>query len=170
MPIYEYLCIPCNRVFNFLSPRVNPGESPSCPKCGSQELRKQMSRFAFVGRTQKASGAKAGAETTAVDGGAGNAPGMDESSPFDDPRVEQQMERLMQEAEGIDEDDPRQVGRLMRRMTELTGEALDPEMATAIRRLEAGDDPEKIEADMGDVLGTDGAGAAGAPPSHDDGW
>jgi putative FmdB family regulatory protein len=169
MPIYEYLCIPCNRVFNFLSPTVNPSHLPTCPKCGSRNLKKMLSRFAFVGRTRKASGEKAGAEPAAAAVGAGAPSGADAPTPFDDPRVEQEMERLMQDAEGIDEDDPRQIGRLMRRLTELTGEKLDPEMATALRRLEAGEDPEKIEADMGDLLGEDGVGGPGAPPSHDDG-
>jgi hypothetical protein len=36
------------------------------------------------------------------------------------------------------------------------------EMETAIKRLEAGEDPEKIEADMGDVLG-DFMGGEGGP-------
>jgi hypothetical protein len=84
------------------------------------------------------------------------------------------MMRLMSDAEGIDENDPRQLGRLMRRMSEITGENLEPEMDEAVRRLEAGEDPEKIEEDMGDLLGDeegmddDGYGYGGGP-SYDDG-
>jgi len=37
------------------------------------------------------------------------------------------------------------------------------ELDTAIKRLEAGEDPEKIEADMGDVLGDFMGGPEGGP-------
>ena len=42
---------------------------------------------------------------------------------------------------------------MMRKMKEsLPSDAVPKELETAIKRLEAGEDPEKIEADMGDVL------------------
>lgn len=179
MPIYEYLCPACNRVFNFLSPTVTPKAPPTCPKCGRKDLRKLLSRFAVVGATRKSSerqaSASAGAPPTDAAGGpempaAGPGAGADDESPFDNPRVERDMERLMADADGIDENDPRQLGRLMRRMSDITGEKLDHHMETAIRRLEKGEDPEKIEEDMGDVLGGDeGQGGPGAGPAHDDG-
>ena len=45
------------------------------------------------------------------------------------------------------------------------------ELDTAIKRLEAGEDPEKIEADMGDVLGDFMGGGAGGSGgyTHDSG-
>ena len=70
-------------------------------------------------------------------------------------------ESLLAEAEGMDEDDPRAMGRLMRRMAEETGEPMPPEMQEMVRRLEAGEDPEAIEEDMGDVFGEDGGGGLG---------
>ena len=87
------------------------------------------------------------------------------------------MERLMADADGIDESDPRQLGRLMRRMGQITGEGFDPEMESAVRRLESGEDPEKIEEDMGDVLGDalggdegdDGMGGGGGGYTRDAG-
>ena len=91
---------------------------------------------------------------------------------MDDPRVEGEMMKLMSAAEGLDENDPRQLGRLMRRMTEITGEPVEPAMEEAMRRLESGEDPEKIEADMGDLLGDgegDGEGAGMGGPSYDSG-
>ena len=44
-------------------------------------------------------------------------------------------------------------------------------MEEAVRRLEAGEDPEKIEEEMGDLLdeGEDGMGMGGGAPSYDDG-
>ncbi len=82
------------------------------------------------------------------------------------------MMKLMSQAEGIDENDPRQLGTLMRKMSDITGEKLDGEMEEAVRRLEAGEDPEKIEESLGDL--DDGAaggmgGMPGGAPSYDDG-
>jgi putative FmdB family regulatory protein len=158
MPIYEYLCPSCNRVYSFFSQGAERDKQPTCPKCGGNDLRKQVSRFAFVRRSGE-SGGVGGPETGGPD------------DPLDDPRIEREMMRLMRDAEHMDENDPRQLGRFMRRMSELTGEALDPEMEEAVRRLEAGEDPEKVEEDMGDVLG----GPAGdprdphGPPTYDEG-
>ena len=50
----------------------------------------------------------------------------------------------------------------MRKMKNLTPtEVLPKELDTAIKRLEAGEDPEKIEADMRDVFGGMAGGASG---------
>jgi hypothetical protein len=56
------------------------------------------------------------------------------------------------------------MARMMRKMKEiLPAGAVPGEFETAIKRLEAGEDPEKIEADMGDVLGDFmGGGKGGA--------
>ena len=59
----------------------------------------------------------------------------------------------MADAEHLDDNNPRELGRFMRRMTELAGEPVGPEMDEALRRLEAGEDPDRIEDDMGDIMG-----------------
>lgn len=89
--------------------------------------------------------------------------------PLSDPRIEREMFRLMSEAESLDENDPRQLGRFMRRMAEITGEPVEGEMEEALRRLEAGEDPEKVEEDMGEVFGDGEGGGGGGPPTYDDG-
>jgi putative FmdB family regulatory protein len=168
MPIYEYLCPPCNRVFSFLVKSVTAPPEPVCPTCGGNDMRRRVSRFAVTGAPRK-SQAKASMAADGADGGAGGGPGA--GDPLDDPRVEGEMMKLMSAAEGLDENDPRQLGRLMRRMTEITGEPVEPAMEEAMRRLESGEDPEKIEADMGELLGDgDGAGdGSGGGPSYDSG-
>ncbi len=50
---------------------------------------------------------------------------------------------------GLDEDDPRAMGRLMREMVSEMGEEADPEMHEVIERLEAGEPPEAIEQSLG---------------------
>jgi hypothetical protein len=62
------------------------------------------------------------------------------------------MQMLAGEAERMNEDDPRQAADLMRKMSQMTGMELGAGMEEALRRMENGDDPEQIEADMGDLL------------------
>ena len=38
MPIYEFYCPHCHRVFNFLSRAVNTDKTPDCPQCPIEDL------------------------------------------------------------------------------------------------------------------------------------
>jgi putative FmdB family regulatory protein len=138
MPIYEFYCPDCNRIFNFLSRRIQTDRSPDCPKCGRRSLERKPSVFAV------SKGRAEGSEDTG-----GPMPDLDES------RMEQAMSALAGEAEGLDENDPRQAARLMRRMFDATGMPLGSAMEEAIRRMEAGEDPETIEEELGDALEAD---------------
>ncbi len=60
---------------------------------------------------------------------------------------------------GLDENDPKSMGRWMRKMSNEMGEDLGGEFDEVIDRLEAGEDPEDIEKTMPE-LGDTGAGAA----------
>jgi hypothetical protein len=56
--------------------------------------------------------------------------------------------------EHMDENNPRHMAHMMRKMKDLMPPGTVPkELDVAIKRLEAGEDPEKIEEDMGDLLG-----------------
>jgi hypothetical protein len=70
--------------------------------------------------------------------------------------------------DGLDENDPRSMGRVMRRLAEQTGEKLEPEMEEVCRRLESGEDPEAIEEKMGDVLGDEAGGGGPGGGSSDE--
>ena len=73
---------------------------------------------------------------------------------MDDPRVMRAMSEMERDMENLDENNPKHMAHMMRKMKDLMPPGTMPkEMDTAIKRLEAGEDPEKIEADMGDVLG-----------------
>lgn len=61
----------------------------------------------------------------------------------------------------VDENDPRSLGRAMRKMGEQMGEELPAEFGEITRRLESGEAPEAIEKDMPDLAGGDEAGGAG---------
>ena len=164
MPIYEYACPKCRVIFNFLSKRTNPDRLPVCPKCGNKKMEKQMSRFA-MSRGLKEPAAKTEPQS-------GEPPTPD----FDDPRMERAMMEMERDMEHLDENNPKHMAHMMRKMKDLMPAGTMPkEMETAIKRLEAGEDPEKIEADMGDVLGDfmggaeAGGGGRGGGYSHDAG-
>ena len=72
--------------------------------------------------------------------------------PFDESKMEKAMEALAGEADKIDENDPRQAANLMRKITDMTGMELGDGMQEALRRMENGEDPEAVEAEMGDIL------------------
>lgn len=59
------------------------------------------------------------------------------------------------EASGLDEENPRAMAKFMRKLYETTGLKLGGGMEEAIRRMEAGEDPDKIEEEMGDTLDAD---------------
>ncbi len=86
---------------------------------------------------------------------------------LDESKLEQIMEEMAAEGEGAAEDDPRQMARLMRKLHETAGMPLEPAMEEAIRRMEAGEDPDKIEEELGDLLdGGEGTGGESDREGH----
>jgi putative FmdB family regulatory protein len=143
MPIYEFYCSHCHRIYSFLSRTIDTTKVPACPRCHGTSLTRRVSSFAISkGRSE--------------DQKADAPPDLDES------RMEQVMESMAGDLESMDESDPRQGARLMRRVFEASGMPVGAPMEEALRRMEAGEDPEKIEQEMGDVLGGDPLAAGGA--------
>jgi hypothetical protein len=71
---------------------------------------------------------------------------------MDESRMERALMSMAAEAEGIDENDPKQAAHMMRKFCELTGMKPGESVREALARLEAGEDPDQIEAEMGDVF------------------
>jgi putative FmdB family regulatory protein len=65
---------------------------------------------------------------------------------------------------GLESEDPRALAHFMRKMSDETGESLDPEMHEVIDRLEAGESPEAIESSLPDLGAGEGGAAAAAGP------
>jgi hypothetical protein len=59
----------------------------------------------------------------------------------------------------FDENDPKSLGRWMRKMGAEMGEELGPEFDEVVGRLEAGEDPESVEKSMPDLMGEGGGDA-----------
>ncbi len=156
MPIYEFLCESCNVVFSFHSFRIDTTTVPACPRCGGGRMVRVPSRFG-VGTVARRNGA--------------DLPGDGGGPDLDDSGLEREMMRLASEMEGMDENDPRQMAQLVRRMADLTGEPVTPAMEEMIRRLEAGEDPEAVEEALGDEIEAEMEETAGksGEPARDDG-
>ena len=134
MPIYEFYCAGCHRIYNFLSRAVDPGRKPACPRCGRKDLDRRVSLFA-------------------ISKGRPESEGDEEGPPdFDDARIEHAMEALAGEVDNLDEQDPRQAARVMRKLFGAAGLPVGQGMEEALHRMEAGEDPDKIEEELGDAL------------------
>lgn len=157
MPIYEFACPRCRKIFSFLSKRIKPDRSPACPKCGNRRLSKQVSRFAML---------KGVAEPKPADN---LGPDGEPMPDLDETKMERVMSELERDMDHLDENNPRHMAHMMRKLKEAMPPGTMPkEVDIAIKRLEAGEDPDKIEEDMGDVLGdlmggegAEGGGGAG---------
>ena len=133
MPVYEFYCKKCNTIYNFLSNKVNTQKIPACPKCDNKRLERQVSIFASISSSKG-------------DEGGGPMPDIDEA------KMEKVIASLAGEAESINDDDPRQAADLMRKLSDAAGMKMGPAMEEALGRMEKGEDPEKVEAEMGDLL------------------
>ena len=172
MPIYEYYCPDNNKIYQFYAKTVAQGDTvPACPDNPDFRMEKVLSQFAIGGGANKA-----GPEGSEEGGDLPPGAGGEQPDSIDDVRMESALSQLEQEMAHVDENDPKAMGRMMRRMSELTGERLDGEMEEVVRKLEEGQDPEKIEEEMGEILGDDeadpyggmgGMGGMGAPPMRD---
>lgn len=134
MPIYEFYCKKCNTIYKFFSRTINTEKVPDCPSCKTIRLERTMSTFATLSKSSSEGGAE------------NDLPDIDES------RMEKAMAMLAREADGINEDDPKQAANLMRKLSDATGLKMGPGMEEALSRLERGEDPQQIEAEMGSLL------------------
>jgi hypothetical protein len=135
---------------------VNTDKSPSCPRCNKPGLKKRVSNFAISRNLQEQ---------------ADGMPDLDES------KMEQAMMALAGEMESMSEDDPKAMAGFMRRFSNMTGINLGDSAEEALSRLEAGEDPGQVEAEMGDLFDDDnlfsqkklkGLKNRYLPPEHDD--
>ena len=131
MPIYEFYCADCHTLFNFFSATVDTRTRPACPRCQRPRLERRPARFATL---------KHGGDSE-----------PDPFSDLDEERLAGVMESMMGDIEGMEEnEDPRQLARLFRKFGDASGLEFGPRMEEMMRRLEAGEDPDRLEEEMGD--------------------
>lgn len=136
MPIYEFYCSDCNTLFNFFSATIDTETRPACPSCSKPALERRPARFATLKHQA-----------------------TEDPGPFgqlDEERMAQVMESMIDEVGGLEEsEDPRQMANMMRRFGEASGLEFGPRLEEMMARLEAGEDPDKLEEEMGDDLDDD---------------
>lgn len=137
MPIYEFYCPKNHTLYSFYARSTAYADRvPRCPDNAGYPLQRAVSSFSVTGRAKEEDATQAGGDA------------------MDDPAMERALAQMEREFGGMDMEnpDPRQMARMMQRMTELTGEKVPPEMQEMIQRMEAGEDPDKLEEEYADVL------------------
>jgi hypothetical protein len=159
MPIYEYYCPDNHTVYQFYAKTFAQGQTiPKCPQNPKFRMQKMLSSFAVTsgGRSSDAPPPE---------------PNAGGESPLEDAKMEAAMGEMEREFSNVDENDPRAMARMMRRMSDLTGEKIDGEMEEVVRKLEEGTDPEELEEQLGGGGMPEGGdpygegGGDGAPPA-----
>lgn len=128
MPIYEFYCKDCHTIYNFFARSLSAEYgAPKCPKCGRKKLEKQVSRFAISKGLKEDSS------------GADPLDHVDESA----------MAEMASKLESLDENDPKAMASALREVMKMTGMNGNATLQEAIRRMESGEDPDQVEADLG---------------------
>lgn len=120
MPFYDYRCAACGKAARLQFSYSEYGKvQPVCPHCGSQNIKRRISRVALA--------------------------------KSEDSRLDSMMDG--DSLAGLDENDPRALGKFMRKMGSEMGEDLGDEFNEVVDRLEKGESPEAIEQSMPDLGG-----------------
>lgn len=126
MPTYDFICQNCNQRFDvFLTYREYGKKTVTCAHCGSDKVRRRMTRVR-IAKSQES-------RMDSLEGEVGNLEGL--------------------------EDDPKALGRMMKKMGKEMGEELPPEFDDVVDRLESGQSPEEIESALPEL---------GNPPGGDE--
>jgi hypothetical protein len=137
MPIYEYYCPDNHTIYQFYAKTLAQGRTvPECPDNPKFRMRKLVSAFAVT---------KGGKQ----DDSAAAKPAVEAGDAAEGARMEAAMGAMEKEFSSVDENDPRAMARMMRRMGELTGEKFDEPMEEAVRKLEEGADPDSLDEQLG---------------------
>ena len=138
MPLYEFYCEPCHTIYTFRAQHVDTESVPACPRCG-KPLSRQVSSFSHIVR---------GAIQPESDTGGFDA---DEIKQAERDELIAKMGRRL-DAMGEDGGDPAEAVKVMRQMAAQGGLNFSADVAEAMARIEAGQDPEKIDEQFSEVF------------------
>lgn len=139
MPIYEFACPACRKTIRFLARRPVADANPPCPHCGGP-LRRDVERFLAAPKAGEADALGAGASDPARAAAA-----------------------LAAHRAALEGADPRAKAAALREAAREGGLAFAPEIADALRRVEAGADPAALDAAVDRALESGAAALAAAP-------
>ena len=136
MPIYEFYCPQNHKIYQFYAKTLAQGRTiPPCPDNPAYRMEKILS----PSPSSEPGGRRPGRCPGRRRRGLGRPR----------PRMEAAMGAMEREFANVDENDPRAMGRMMRRMADLTGEKIGGEMEEMVRKLEEGADPDSLEEQLG---------------------
>ena len=157
MPIYEFHSPDSGKIYSFYAPSSKYSDAiPICPDGKNNKMVKLLSGFSITGKKEEL-------------------PDLASESDSDDPfagmepcHANQMMKELEHSIAGIDEDnpDPKQMGSLMRKMCDFSGEGMDEPMEEVVRKLEEGMNPEELEERMGELMGDEDSGEHAKPSDN----
>ena len=138
MPIYEYYCAENHTIYQFYAKTIAQGATtPRCPENRKFRLKKIVSAFAIT------SGGPSSEPPPAPSAGGAS------DDPLDDPKNAAALDAMEKEFDGMDENDPKAMARMMRRMSELSGEKMEGQFEEVVRKLEEGADPDSLDDQLG---------------------
>jgi hypothetical protein len=150
MPIFEFYSPDTGKIYSFFARTHKYSDKiPLCPDGKNHQMKKKLSSFSVSGsKTENDDNEIAEVSSQSEDPFAGMAAD----------KVQGVMKELEGAMSGMDDNnpDPRQMGALMRKMCDLTGEKINGSMEEIVRKLEEGMDPQELEDKMGDGLDLDG--------------
>ena len=151
MPIYQFVCPACRKTLRFFARRPVADADPPCPHCGGA-LEREVERFLATPRAADADALGAGAR--------------------DPERLAAALAARKGDLEGAD---PRRRAAALRAAAREGGLDFAPDIADALRRIEAGGDAAALDAALDRMSAASdfaalaaSAGAAAAPPFTDD--
>jgi len=146
MPLYEFYCEPCHTIYTFRFPRVDTSTVPPCPVCGA-ELAREVSSFAHIVKGKNSSDPMEGCESAS--------------------RMGQVLAQMGERLQSLDDDDadPREAVKVMKELASAGGMNFKKEVREAMARIEAGEDPERIDEEFSEVFETDNPFADGESES-----
>ena len=143
MPIYEFYSPDTLKIYSFYSRSLsNSDKLPRCPDGKHLKMLKILSSFSITGKT---------AESDQVELENNSGSDMDPFSNLSESQSAHVMKEMEKAMSSMDDEnpDPRQMGAMMRKMCEMTGEKIDGVMEEVVRKLEEGHSPDELEEKLG---------------------
>jgi hypothetical protein len=135
MPIYEFYSPDTNKIYTFLARSLSQRDRiPRCPEGEGFRMERRVSGFSITGRHKEERG-------------------DDPLAGIDETQMESLMSEMEAEMEGMDDHhpDPKQLGRMMRKLANLMGDKTPETLREIVMKLEEGTDPESLEDKLGDM-------------------
>lgn len=135
MPLYEFYSPDTNRIYTFLARSQGLKDAlPRCPEGDTFRMERRVSGFSITGRHKEERG-------------------DDPLASIDEARLESLMSEMEGEMETMDDQnpDPRQMGRMMRKLADLMGDKTPEALREIVTKLEEGTDVESLEDKLGQM-------------------